>query len=182
MGDYKMPMMQQIVPHPLPGLNDDLVKLLNGCADDNQRALIALLGLEGMRIHEALELGLKYIDMRETTITVWGKGNKVRILPITDRAYPYIATAYLNASMGKRETLISYSDRGARLFITELGRRCKMTREISSHDLRSTFATLAYQARKDIRLVQYWMGHGSVITTQRYIGVSMEDIRDVGSF
>jgi site-specific recombinase XerD len=182
MDDYKMPVMQQRTPHPLPGLNEDLTKLLHECDSNNKRALIALLGLEGMRLHEALDLPLDRIDMKAMTIEVWGKGNKVRILPITERAFQFIAPAYIDAMMASRANLIVYSDRGARLFITELGRRCRLLREISSHDLRATFATLAYAARKDINLVRYWMGHESVETTQTYIGISMEDVRSVGSF
>lgn len=182
MDNYKLPMMQQQTPHPLPGLNDDLTKLLEECDTNNRKALVALLGLEGMRLHEALELKLECIDMKQLVIKVWGKGSKVRIVPITERAFSFIAPAYMDAMMAGSDLILSYSDRGARLFITELGRRCRLTRDISSHDLRATFATLAYASCNDINLVRYWLGHESVETTQRYIGISMEDMRNAGTF
>jgi site-specific recombinase XerD len=182
MEDYKLPVMQQPTPHPLPRLNEDLTKLLDCCDNNNKRALVALLGLEGMRLHEALGLNVTCIDTKEMTIYVNGKGGKVRILPITERAFTYLAPAYLDSCIAGKQKIVEYSDRGARLCITDLGRRAQITREISSHDLRATFATLAYQAKKDIRLVQYWMGHGSIVTTQRYIGFSMEDLKNAGSF
>jgi integrase/recombinase XerD len=181
--ETKLPVVGEREPHPLPGLKTDLDNMLDACTTDNQRALIACLGLEGMRLHEALGLELDKMDMKKRTMRIWGKGAKVRTVPITERALDYIAPQYIVRTIGRFSTLIDYSDGGARAFITALGEKAGVERPVSSHDLRATFATLAYEASShDIRLVQAWLGHSSIVTTQGYIGTKMEDMRDAGNF
>lgn len=183
LNNYKMPVTQPQIPHPLPGLKDDLTALLNGCVTNNQRALVALLGHEGLRIGEALTLPIADIDVQKKTLRVVGKGMKVRTLPITRICFDNIAAAYIEAVSEGRKTIIAYSDRAARIFITQLGRECGIPREISSHDLRATFATLAYrESGNNIRLVQYWLGHSSIQTTQLYVGISNDDLLAAGEF
>jgi integrase len=179
---FKLPSSGSTIPHPLPELEVDLQKLLDGCKTDMQRALIALLGLEGMRLHEALDIDVKDFDLNEMTIAVWGKGDKTRIIPITEKAWEYLAPRIISAMLANSPKLITYSDRGARTFITELGVSAGVSRPIASHDLRATFATLAYNHCQDIVLVQAWMGHSDVNTTQGYIGTKIEDMRKAGEF
>lgn len=153
------------------------------CRDNNQRALIALLGLEGMRLHEALELRLDRILIQDMIIEIWGKGNKERTIPITNLAWGYLAPRIIEQRLAGKQTLIEYSDRGARSFITELGVKANISRPVASHDLRATFATLAYAASgNNIRLVQAWLGHKDINTTQIYVGVKMDDMRQGGEF
>jgi len=181
--EYKLPVVKNSNPHPLPGLKKDLDALLKHCKNNNHRALIALLGLEGMRLDEALNLELQRINVRDMIIEVWGKGNKERTIPITALAWEYIAPQYIDQKISDKTHLVEYSDRGARSFITELGVKAEISRPISSHDLRATFATLAYAASgNNIRLVQAWLGHSDVTTTQLYVDVKMEDMRKGGEF
>jgi integrase/recombinase XerD len=180
---YKLPGLGLEFKHPLPNPAQDLQALLDACKTGMQRALIALLGLEGMRLHEALACGTGHLDLNEMTISVWGKGDKVRVIPITERAWGHLAPRLITAQLNCESNLITYSDRGARNFITELGVRARISRPISSHDLRATFATLAYEnSGGDIVLVQGWLGHSDVTTTQGYVNVSMNKMRQGGSF
>lgn len=179
---FKLPSVSQAIPHPLPGLEADLTRMLDACTTDKQRCLVALLGLEGLRLTEALELRPSDFDLTDMTIKVWGKGDKSRMIPITQKAWPYIFPQLISASVGKLEKVIPYSDRGARLFITELGCTAKVSRSVASHDLRATFATLAYADKKDIRAVQAWLGHADISTTQTYVQASMDSMRLVGEF
>lgn len=179
---FKMPSKGQDIPHPLPGLDSDLRKMLDLCKTDKHRCLVALLGLEGLRISEALLLRPSDIDVSNMTITVWGKGDKQRIIPITKRAWEYIAPQLIVAMMNSQERLVPFSDRGARNFITELGRLAGIPTPVASHDLRATFATLAYRHSRDIRAVQGWLGHASINTTQIYVQSDMERMRAAGEF
>lgn len=181
--DYKLPVTREANPHPLPNLKKDLDAMMLMCRDNNQRALIALLGLEGMRLHEALELRLDRILIQDMIIEIWGKGNKERTIPITNLAWGYLAPRIIEQRLAGKQTLIEYSDRGARSFITELGVKANISRPVASHDLRATFATLAYAASgNNIRLVQAWLGHKDINTTQIYVGVKMDDMRQGGEF
>lgn len=183
LANYKLPIVPEADPHPLPGLKKDLDAMLLACKNDNQRALVALLGFEGLRLHEALELPIVAINVQDMTIKVWGKGSKERVIPITNLAWEFIVPQLIFRKLAGCTTLIEYSDRGARAFITELGARARVSRPVASHDLRATFATLAYHASgNDIRLVQSWLGHADVTTTQGYIGVRMEDMKKAGEF
>lgn len=180
--NYNLPSVGQANPHPLPGLLTDLEALLGVCVSLESRALVALLGCEGMRLHEALELPVEQIDLDKMSITIWGKGNKVRTIPITMRAFEHLAPQIINARLAGRPNLMTLSDRGSRAMITELGVKARLSRPIASHDLRATFATILYNETKDIRLVQGWLGHATITTTQGYIGLTLDQMRDAGSF
>lgn len=180
---FKLPSAGQTIPHPLPNLDADLQRMLDACKTDKQRALVACLGLEGMRLHEALELPVSSINIQEMSIFIAGKGGKYRTIPITKRAWKHMLPHYLEMAVTcKNGNFINYSDRGARNFITELGVAACISRPIASHDLRMTFATLAYASTNDIASVQGWLGHSDVNTTRGYVDVSLETMRQVGEF
>lgn len=179
---YKMPPLEEQIPHPLPGLDQDLQALLDLCRTEEQHALIALLGLEGLRLFEALQVRPLDVDPSTMMLTVWGKRGKKRIIPITPRAWVYLAPAYLSALIRGSEYIVDYSDRGARSFITDLGGKARLSRSISSHDLRATFATLSYAKHRDIQALRIWLGHDSIETTQMYVAIAIEALRAAGEF
>lgn len=178
--DYSMPPLGDHIPHPLPGLDRDLTSLIDNCKTEEQLALIGLLGLMGLRLFEALSLTVDDFDIHTMTLTVWGKRGKKRVLPITKRAWECISPAYLTCAVMKYKLIISYSDRGARSFITELGVKCRISRPIASHDLRATFATISYARHKDIEALRIWLGHDSIETTRMYVAIAIEVLRKAG--
>lgn len=182
---FKLPSPGEPIPHPLPGLRADLENMLANCKADKQRCLIALLGLEGLRLEEARNLKIDNLDIDEMTISVFGKGAKVRVIPITELAWPYIYPQIIDrriSGAAGTDVLVPYSDRGARNFITELGVRAGVSIPVASHDLRMTFATLAYGNGMDILAVQGWLGHADVNQTQGYIKSGMSRMRKAGEF
>lgn len=175
---YNAPTPPEAEPHPLPRLAKDLDALIENCNGDRQACLIALCGLMGLRLHEALFVQPCHVNVRDMTLLVYGKGNKQRIIPITTRAWEYISPALIEAMFtGMTQPLVNYSDRGARSFITELGVKARISRPISSHDLRATFATVAYIKTKDLVLVQRWLGHADPKQTLRYIQSGLDIMR-----
>lgn len=180
--DFKLPSPGQSHPHPLPGLLDDLNNLVGLCRTNEQRCLVALLGFEGLRLGEVLDFKLDWINLHDKTITVYGKGDKERVLPITTRADEHIIHRFIEVKLAKQEYLVTYSDRGARNFITNLGVTAAIKRPISSHDLRATFATLAYASSKDPAAVQALLGHSSYDTTKVYVQIAMEAMRLAAEF
>jgi integrase len=179
---HKMPTSAPRQPHPLPGLYDDLMKLMHCCVTDEQRTLVSLCGLEGLRVGEALDTSVDDINFRDRSLHVWGKGAKKRVIPFTDEACSYILPRLLDVRISGKTKLVDYTDSGARNFITTLGVTAGIGRPISSHDLRATFATLAYAQEKDAKAVQYWLGHASGDTTDIYINIPLETMRKIGNF
>lgn len=160
-------------PHPLPGGARDVLKMLEVCDADEQRALVALTALCGCRISEAREINPRDFDLPNRQLKIWGKGAKERIVPLSDMAWDILFPLVAEALLDHRETLISMADRSARYCITMLGRRAGVQRRVTSHDMRATFATEAYYASgKDIRVVQILLGHASVTQTQLYVKAS----------
>jgi site-specific recombinase XerD len=181
---FRTPTIGQRIPHPLPHLEEDLVRLIEVAKDDAERALVGCLGYEGMRMHEALAQPLGKIDFAGGAINVIGKGDKERRIPITKNGSSYIMPQYIKAMCMSQPMLLAYGDRTARNIITSMGERADIRnrdgspRSISSHDLRATFATVVYRDTKDIRLVQVLLGHADVSTTQIYIELSFEQMRE----
>lgn len=146
-----------------------------------QRALIGLCGYAGLRIHEALACTPDWFDLHNMTLNVRGKGDKQRIIPISERAWGAVQDAYIQAKLSGGR-LINYKDRSARKAVTSMGRKAKLSRAVSSHDLRATFATAAYDHTLNQRAVQELLGHASGTQTEVYIGVRLNAMTEAVNF
>lgn len=144
--------------------------MISCCRNAEQRALVALCGLVGLRVGEALAMKVSWFDGHAMQLTVRGKGDKTRVVPVSRRAWEVISEAFTLAMVSDGR-LIHYEDRSARKAITTLGRKAELSRKIASHDLRATFATEAYNKCGNQRIVQELLGHASGATTETYIGV-----------
>jgi integrase len=182
--DYSPPTAAQPKPHPLPGGFADLQKLLDSCHQEEHRTVIALTGLVGARISEAREIQASSFNMHDKTVRIWGKGDKERVVPVSDMAWRILMPTLVDRlTTGHGDVpLVSMGDRTARELITRLGVRARINRSISSHDLRATFATEAYRRTKDIRAVQVLLGHASSKQTELYILVEDDAMRAAANF
>jgi integrase/recombinase XerD len=151
--------------------------MIGACRNYRERALIGLMGLCGARIGEALDARPEWFDVQEQLLTIRGKGDKTRIVPVSTDAWQAIAEAYVWATVNGPGTLVRLRDRHARTVVKQIGQRANLSREISSHDLRHTFATGLLNKGVNIRVVQELLGHASVETTQIYTGVELEALR-----
>ncbi len=178
LSDYRLPTAPTPKPHPLPGGPDDIQKLLDLCSEPQHLVLISLTGLCGARISEARDVKPTDINYAERTVTFWGKGNKIRHVPISDFAWEILLPIFVSAMVtDPNAPVVKMGDRGARSFITMLGERARMSRPISSHDLRATFATHAFRCTLNIRAVQELLGHATTKQTELYIGVDDKELR-----
>jgi site-specific recombinase XerD len=175
--DYSAPTPAQPTPHPLPEGTDGVFKLLEVASSEKQRALVALCGLCGLRVAEALAVRPSHFDVQEMTLLVRGKGDRSRVVPVSEAAWNVLCAPVLRAQMEGDRCLVQLKDRFARRTITELGMRARLARPISSHDLRATFATDTYHVEKDLVATQRLLGHASSKTTEGYTGVSMDAMR-----
>lgn len=181
--DYMAPRPAKLQAHPLPGGVNDVMDLIDVAANPRKVALVALCGLAGLRVSEALSTDADDVDPDAMVLAVRGKGDAYRVVPISQRAWAFIMPAYTEASRSKgNRKLVNYSDRYARKIITNLGATAILRRPIASHDLRMTFGTAAYNKSKDLRAVQELLGHANASTTEGYIGKSMDEMRDAANF
>lgn len=187
--DYRAPTPARQLPHPLKEGVDGVLKMIRYCYDEqDKRTLIALCGLLGLRVNEAVTVTVGDINFYEQTLTVRGKGDKVRVLPMSSHLIEVITMRVVEISnthqieADRNEVrLVPLHERTARRFITNVAADAQMSRTVSSHDLRATFATAAYNKCKDLRAVQELLGHSDSKTTEVYTGVTMDSMRNAGS-
>lgn len=172
LADYRPPPAPPAQPHPLPEGMDGVRRMIEVAKSKQQRAMVALCGMCGCRIGEALAVRPSHIDMRERTLKVFGKGEKIRFVPISPAAWSVLLPAVVEAFSNNDALVVGLQDRVARANITQMGRNAGLVRSVSSHDLRATFATAVHEKTKDARLVQELLGHGDLKTTQIYIEVN----------
>lgn len=174
---YKPPTPDKARPHPIEeGIPAITAMIEASGTNDQRRALVALCGLCGLRLHEALAVRPKDIDYERRTLSVRGKGDKSRTVPISEQAWESIMPA-VGAAVIYETTLVNLKDRWARQVLTSLARRAGVARAVSSHDLRATLATAAYTQSKDLRAVQELLGHSSSVTTELYTGITSAAMR-----
>jgi len=182
-------------PLPRPLLVDDVLALLAAPPEDTlaglrDRAVLETLYGGGLRVSELVGLDVDDVDLDEGSVRVLGKGSKERDVPLGTYATDAIA-AYLRRA---RPALATRSTRGE-LFLNQLGgrltrqsvsrllstyaRRAGITKRVTPHTLRHSFATHLLEGGADVRVVQELLGHASVSTTQVYTLVTKEHLREV---
>lgn len=181
--EYKAPDAGQAVPHPIPEGMAGVRRLLAATGNEKQQGLVALCGMAGLRLAEALSVSSDDFKFKEggdrsgeCTLRVRGKGDVTRYVPISEECLRYVVPLIVRAWTAGG-SIIPLNERFARRCISDLGVRARLSRRIASHDLRATFATALYNQTKDQRLVQVALGHKSGRTTEGYIGVEAEAIR-----
>jgi site-specific recombinase XerD len=148
-------------------------------------AVLEVLYGSGLRVSELCGLGLPDLDLDRTRATVWGKGGKQRVVPLSEPA-----VAALRAWIDLRSDLDTGAAPEGALFLNRKGKRLSprdvrrvLDRRAASpthpHALRHTFATHLLDGGADLRAVQELLGHADLATTQRYTHVSRERLRSV---
>lgn len=175
--DYNAPTALAAKPHPLPEGIAGVKRMIFFAESPDQEALVALCGLMGLRISEALSVRASDFNVHNRTLIVRGKGDKQRTVPISDAAFAALNYCVVESFAHGNMPLCNFKDRSARALITRLGKKASICRRVASHDLRATFATEVYRKTRDIRLVQLLLGHSSVKQTEVYIGIAEEALK-----
>lgn len=145
------------------------------------RAILEVLYSCGLRVSELIELKLTNCYFDIGFIRVFGKGSKVRLVPIGKDAIKY-TQIYLETIRDKQEIKNGFEDyvflnrRGQKLtrvmiflIIKELAERAGIHKSISPHTFRHSFATHLIEGGADLRAVQEMLGHESITTTEVYL-------------
>lgn len=174
--DFIPPTPKKPVPKPLAERFDGVRAMIEAADTEEMRVIVALCGFAGLRIHETLAIAPRNIDLRNRELTVRGKGDKERTVPMSDELVEVIIGTVVRRLDQPR--LVVMADRVARERITKLARQVGLTGKVSSHRLRATFGTQLMEDTHDLRLVQELMGHASSRTTEAYTEVTRDRQRE----
>ncbi len=145
------------------------------------RTIIEILYSSGLRVSELTNL--KVNDFKNNkSLKVLGKGNKVRILPMTDKSFDYMnlwiskyRSEYKNEKSGN---YIFLGVRGGKISVREIQRIVNLRLGTFPHSIRHTFATHLLDGGADLRVVQEMLGHTDPSTTQIYTHVSKKQLKE----
>jgi integrase/recombinase XerD len=175
---------------------EEVSQILEAIQKLRYRTLFALLYDTGLRIDEALRMKVGDIDRARGVIRVpYGKGGKPRQVKLGDRLYELLKTYWRevrqqdpHAPSPSRETLLFVNLRGdpgnantIRRVLNLAMRRTGITKPVTPHTFRHTYATLQLEAGTDLRVLQAQLGHADISTTQIYLQVSTRLIRQTPS-
>jgi len=154
------------------------------------RAMLELAYGAGLRVSEWITLGVKDVLFEDMLVRVFGKGSKERLVPIGRKAIGAVATYIrelrprLEKGGGKGVLFLNargepLSRMGAWKILRGHVERAGITKEVSPHTLRHSFATHLLEGGADLRAVQEMLGHADISTTQIYTHVDREYLRQV---
>ena len=183
------------IPKRLPNYltEDEVNNLLNinllTPYDYRNKAMMELLYATGLRISELCNLKITDIDIHNCFVRVFGKGKKERIVPISDIALEYLQI-YINnyRSIILKNTISDYlfisnnqtniSRQGFFKILKKECQRCGITKNVSPHVLRHSFATHLLQHGADLRVIQELLGHEDIATTEIYAHIVNEKVKN----
>ncbi|HEU5187669.1 MAG TPA: site-specific tyrosine recombinase/integron integrase [Candidatus Saccharimonadales bacterium] len=172
--------------------NDELLRLFGSIKTDSiiglrDRAIVALLYSSGLRVSELVGLNRTHINLKRQEFTIRGKGQKDRVVFI-DKTASRLIDGYLRARTDNSEPLfIRYggqqavtqdgnfgrlTPRSVQRLVASYARLAGITKHVSPHTLRHSFATDLLMNGADLRSVQSMLGHSNISTTQIYTHIT----------
>lgn len=153
--------------------------------DRRDRAIIELFYSSGLRLAELASLNLEDLDLRETLLTVTGKGGKTRKLPIGSMATQALQN-WLTVRPETEHSALFLNNRGQRLGHRSIELRLKkrameagLPDNLYPHKLRHSFASHLLESSGDLRAVQELLGHANLSTTQIYTHLDYQHLAKV---
>ena len=153
------------------------------------RAIIEMLYGSGLRVSELTELRLSNIYRKEGYMRILGKGSKQRLVPISpvaDEQFGYWLHDRSQLDIKPEANDIAFLNHYGRqltramifTIVKRLAEAAGIRKTISPHTLRHSFATHLLQNGADLRIIQQLLGHESIVTTEIYTHVNIQDLRE----
>lgn len=174
---------------------DELSRLLKAPTGDSlkvlrDRAILELLFSTGLRVSELCSLN-RDIDLKRDEFSIRGKGEKIRLVFISDEAKKSVKEyldkrkdmdepLFINFGKGQKEEKSKrLSPRSVERIVKHYSIKAGITRKVTPHTIRHSFATDLLQNGADIRSVQMLLGHANIATTQIYTHVTDKHLKEV---
>ncbi len=146
----------------------------------------------GLRVSELCKLKIENINLKKDEFTVRGKGAKLRIVFLSQDAKhwldeylklrqdinPYLFISHDKAVSG-REAQVGLTPRSVQRLVQKYAKVAGITKQVTPHTMRHSYATDLLMSGADIRSVQAMLGHSSITTTQVYTHITDQQLRDV---
>lgn len=153
------------------------------------KAIIELLFSTGLRVSELANLKKEQVNLKKEEFTVRGKGDKPRVVFLSNQARFWIK-AYLEARQDVSPFLFVSHDRAhesegaltprsVERLVKKYSKIAGITKKVTPHTMRHSYATDLLMNGADIRSVQAMLGHSSITTTQIYTHITNQQLRDV---
>ncbi len=180
------PKLGRSLPHALSEADVEALLAAPVVDDDlglRDRAMLEVLYATGLRVSELVGLSLRQLNLRQGVVRVVGKGSKERLVPLGEEAMAwlerYLSTVRPGLANDPRVEAVFLTRRGRGLtrqafwhLIKRHAVRAGITKPLSPHTLRHSFATHLLNHGADLRSVQMLLGHSDLSTTQIYTHVS----------
>jgi integrase/recombinase XerD len=174
---------------------DEVERLLTAPSLDEplafrDRAMLELAYGAGLRVSEWISLGVRDVMLRDHLVRVFGKGAKERLVPIGRKAIGatavYLRELRPSLEKGEGKGILFLNARGQPLsrmgawkILRKYVKQAGITKPVSPHTLRHSFATHLLEGGADLRAVQEMLGHVDISTTQIYTHIDREYLRSV---
>lgn len=186
-------------PSDVSGLNLDELNLLRTFQEPNNflnarnRAIVELFFSTGLRLSELVNLNKENINLKTREFSILGKGKKFRTVFLTPNCVTLLEN-YLDLRIDNFKPLFislrkhkdEFNNFGEKrrisrtmvdIMISDRGKKCGITKPVTPHKIRHTFATTLLRNGADIRSVQEMLGHSNIATTQIYTHVANADLK-----
>ncbi len=166
--------------------NEEIISILRCTKNLKHRAIIAMIYSAGLRISELLNLKLNHIDIQRRQIMVKdSKGRKDRNVILAQSCIPlilnYLDTYKPNLYFTEGKPSEKYSAESVRAFLKRSCKIAKITKSVTPHTLRHSYATHLLENGIDLRYIQELLGHSKPETTMIYTHVSKKDLLRIES-
>ncbi|OGP55107.1 MAG: site-specific tyrosine recombinase XerD [Deltaproteobacteria bacterium RBG_13_52_11] len=191
--DMELPRLSSTLPHVLTV--QDVEKLLaqpdaEGLRGIRDGGMLELLYATGMRVSELVDLPTSGLNLEVGFVTIRGKGGKERIVPIgevaMERVRIYLERVRPAMLKGRESPYLFLNNRGRKLsrqgfwkILKQYAMQAGITKRITPHTLRHSFATHLLERGADLRFIQAMLGHVNISTTQIYTHVNQEYLRQL---
>ena len=160
------------------------IKTLNGLRN---KAILETLFSTGLRVSELCSLP-RYLDLSQDEFSIRGKGGKVRIVFLSDKAKKHIKeytskrkdlNEFLFVTSKKNNEANQINSRAVERIVSKCAAQAGISKKVTPHIIRHSFATDLLQNGADIRSVQELLGHSNISTTQIYTHVTNRRLKEI---
>ena len=150
--------------------------------------MLELMYSSGLRVSELINLTVNDIDLVNSSVRIFGKGSKERIVPLDDYAIEalkyYISYHRKNLFKHGENNYLFLNNHGNKMtrqgffkILVKIAKEKGIKKELSPHTLRHSFATHLLKHGADLRSIQELLGHSDISTTQIYTHITSERLQ-----
>ena len=157
----------------------EMRELIDTAIDVRDRIVVRMLYATGVRVSELINIRRSDIDFDRQTVMVFGKGAKERMVLIPSDMVNDLRHYCDCEGLGESDRLLELTPRTVQRNIKVLARRAGITKNVTPHKLRHSFATHMLQNGGNVVAIQKLLGHASLNTTQIYTHYNVDDLKEM---